>query len=60
MIEIPILNSRFKKKNTKDFEELDLDKLEFEPIEYRSYSDEQLREEDIVEGEKNTAVIHIN
>ena len=32
------------RKEYKRLEELDLDKLEFEPIEYKSYSDEQLRE----------------
>ncbi len=61
-IEIPILTPRFKKEY-KRLEELDLDKLEFEPIEYRSYSDEQLREivfEDIAEGEEHHRTLLTN
>ena len=61
-IEIPILTPRFKKEY-KRLEELDLDKLEFEPIEYKSYSDEQLREivfEDIAEGEEHHRTLLTN
>ena len=61
-IEIPILTPRFKKEY-KRLEELDLDKLEFESIEYKSYSDEQLREivfEDIAEGEEHHRTLLTN
>ncbi|MDA2970478.1 MAG: DEAD/DEAH box helicase family protein [Actinomycetota bacterium] len=61
-IEIPILTPRFKKEY-KRLEELDLDKLEFEPIEYKSYSDEQLREivfEDITDGEEHHRTVLTN
>ena len=61
-IKIPILTPRFKKEY-KRLEELDLDKLEFEPIEYKSYSDEQLREivfEDIAEGEEHHRTLLTN
>jgi type III restriction enzyme len=61
-IEIPILTPRFKKEY-KRLEELDLDKLDFEPIEYKSYSDEQLREivfEDITDGEEHHRTVLTN
>ena len=61
-IEIPILTPRFKKEY-KRLEELDLDKLDFDPIEYKSYTDEQLREivfEDITDGEEHHRTVLTN
>jgi len=46
-----------------DNKKKDLDKLEFEPIEYNSYSDEQLREivfEDITDGEEHHRTVLTN
>ena len=61
-IEIPILTPRFRKEY-KRLEELDLNDLEFEPIEFKSYSEEQLREivfEDITDGEEHHRTILTN